>query len=294
MANLQTIEIPTRVGCLDDSAFETDGAADAHGVRELVRTRNLLVCRPKMVFRYLAAAQGSDTDATAYGAALSWGSPFWTPALPLPVDGIEVAKTPGMTLLRLAVRAVISTDREVDFALGTRGKPFRPDLALTEYLKAFGTGASERFTKDDIEAHPADGESLDLWQRAALDPDNDPALSTGTYGGTSSGTVTAIMANGAGQATFFSAGAAWNVVGSQVHKGGHAVTFRTAGDSRIVYGPCPITEVWRGAAPGTGLTFQLAPGTPTPRVQVGDTYKITTLPAVRVLSVAVYEAARTR
>lgn len=294
MVDLRTAEIAEPVGCLDDGAFPIDGSVDADALRELVRSRNTLLGRGKLVYRFLAAAQGDDDESAAYGAALLFAWPGWQQIIPVPVGGLEVAKTPGMTTLRLALRLRVDAAAKVEVFLATRAKPLSLTLRAADLLQLTGDGTSQRETKDDCACAAGDGETIGLHLRGVIDPDADAALDTGTYGGTSTGTVTAVTAVSVGTAAFLSGGAAWNLSPSaEVQDGGYVVTFFSASDGRVIYGPVPIVDTYRlTPSAGKGLVFAELPGARL-TVAAGDTYKITKVPAVRIYSAAIYEARRT-
>lgn len=284
----RTPELATRVGCLDDTAFGEDDSADAWGLRELARNANRLLARGGLMFRDVGNAAGTTAELQANGAKLSHVWPIWQACLPCPELGLPVPKKPGLTRMRLRARATISSGRKVLLQVATRRRPLTEDPAQAQILEMAGTGSSEVYEANDFEVDVAEGELLSFYALGQTDPDTDPLLNTGLFGGASSGTTNVQ----GGVFLDLTLGAAWNTTGAEVHRGGHYVVFRsTSADARILWGPCPITEVYRETwATGKGLFFYPPP--PADLLGAELAYEIHTLPQMRLHSVACYSVDR--
>jgi len=250
------------LGFLDDAAFADNAAGDVWAERELVRNGNLLKARGGLVNRWLADAASADSS-EAQGAALGVLWPFWHLATQL--DHFPVPKKPGLTRLRVAMRATIEVGRDLELQVASAGNGVAGDLLANpppgSTLVCAGSGARERYTGEfDVQTNAY--ELLSYYVRGLPDPDKDGLLDTGTYGGASSGTVSQMLwAAG----VFWDNATTWNVTGSQVHLGGHYITFFAGADNRPVWGPAAVLNVLRDtASSGHGLFFW-----PTPPATVG-------------------------
>lgn len=287
MTDLRSFEWADHIGCLDDAAFGVDAGGDADALREAVRNTNAFVGRGRMIYRWLGAAHGVYGEAPGGGWGYAW--PIWQYCLPIPLGGVPVPKKPGITKARVILRGVFASGKTFNFAMGSIGRPFASVWPSTEYLSFTGTGSSQRPTVTEFTVREGGEESLSFYLRGNIDPAADSLMVTATYGGTNTGTVTNSTVFGT-RAIFYSGGATWNVAGSQVDKGGHYVVFTAANDGRILWGPCPILDIWRGPAnAGSGLYY----GYPVPpegvaRSLTNQTYTIYKLPDYRLTSIAVY------
>lgn len=282
-------ELATRIGCLDDEAFAVDASADAWGLRELVRNGNTFLARGGLMFRELGNVAGTDTETQAQGAKLSTVWPIWQACLALPEQGMPVPKKPGLTQMRMRVRATITSGRTVLLQVGTRLRPFNDQVAYAQVLEMLGTGALAVYEKNDVEVDVAEGELLSFFAQTELDYENDPLLVTATYGGASTGTTYLSPRSLFWDQTLATP---WNTTGAQVHLGGHYVLFRsTSADKRVLWGPCPIVEVYR-ESPGAGEALYFYPEPPPELLGVELDYQIRKLPEMRLHSVACYSVDR--
>ena len=285
MSLVQPPETATLIGCLEDDTFETDGPAHAHGIRELMRAGNTRKDRGALMFRRLGSTRGTLDEVHAGNlAGFLW--PFWFTLFP--EQDFPALKMPGLAEMRVAARLAITSGRDGLLQVNTRAQPFQNDPPAADVLTMSGTGSSARYTKEDVPIHPGgEEESLTFLVRGVVDPDGDPLLATGTYGGANSGTVTQLWPEG----LFFDSalGTPWNTSGSQVHTGGHYVVFRSAGDNRIVAGPFAVLDVYRESPlAGEGLFFWPPIETSVAVPLTGLEYEIRTLARYKVDSVAAY------
>lgn len=287
-------EIATIHGALDDAAF-TDGAPlSAHVARTLIRNGNRLAARGHLVFRHVAPGAVSP-EATVY-AGLAYAPSYWTKALPL-VHPFPVEKAQGLTKLRMKIRADITTDAIVDFALCTsaygRRSPF--DITSTGLLNMVGTGVPAPYTQADVACRKGDGEELGLYIKAQGHSD-DPQLDFTTYGGVASGLATV-----RGTDYFFRLGSQWNTSGSNgtaspqnLAEAGHRVAFYTniLGGGRLLHS-AQIVGV--GEPTGAGRTDALFfwPPVATPSQIDQSRFVIYKSPDLQILSVAIYAQDRT-
>lgn len=265
-------ELATEYGQLADAAFGDGSPGSAHVMRELGRNGNLLKARGGQVQRFVSDARSSSDG---QGNALSFAPPYWqhlVPGLIIPAN-----KKSGITSVRCRLRVQIDNGYKVLFSLGTMPRPTPRGRALStaELVVATGTGAEQVLTFTQ-RAQTAPGESLSLYCRHLVDPDNDAKLVTGTYGTPNTGTVVSVPT----PYSFTASGATWN----NVHTGGHYVIFEASG-GRVLHVPSKIVD--------TLSTIELAIfphfGTDTIRYGVrASTFTLYKSPAVRLISCAVY------
>lgn len=282
-------EIPTHVGCLDDGAFTANDGGDAYCLRELIRSRNTMVSRGGLMFRYVA--RGAHSDTVLGGEALQWADPFWQAAIP--VCRFPCPKKAGITSASLAIRVQAASASTTQIQIATLGCPFAQDpwTNTSNSIAISGTGSITRSIMSNVKVQPSPDEAISIYMRGFMHPAIDPQMSTVTYGGVSTGIV-----SGNSRDMFMAAGyPAWNTgVTTAPDKGGHYVIFTNTTDSTTVAGPYKVIGVIRSTTSDNAHGLYCYPQLPLPDALVDTTFTIYKIPEFRICSVAMYGNDRLR
>jgi hypothetical protein len=179
-------EIATAYGGLDDAAF-TDGAPlSAATLRELARNTNRLAARGGLLWRWVDTVGDASVSLSKFYSVIL-GPMDLTYMVPQAI--LPIRKKPGIRQFRVRVRFRAVSGAHVLIRGQTQAGI---DDAYAEGL-GLDTTTAVQLT---LPAREGPGEALSFAWRWSADPENDPLIDTGTYGGASSGSSATIRRSG--------------------------------------------------------------------------------------------------
>jgi hypothetical protein len=269
-------EVPDRFGAVEDEAIIDGEPGGAEVLRAMGRNANRLVVRGDLIFR---ACFDPDPSSEGPGVAKSFAPPYWQHLIPVPA--VPVSKKFGITTARARIRISVTSGRTILLYVGTAQRPTPVGRPMDELIKILGTGSTEPYDFE-FPVREQRGEILSIYYRAIIDPVNDPLMNTGTFGTVNQGVV-----DTGGAFEFSDNGSAWNASGAnQPHLGGHYVYFTDSSDTTPIHGPAEV----RQTVSATSLSFY--PPAPQHQALRGSTFTLRKLPAVQLVSIAIYGKSR--
>jgi len=283
---MDTPEIATLFGALDDDGLIDGAPASAHTLRTLAMTANRLVTKGHVLTNLVWPSDNTVAEAVGQLRGIAW--PWWHHILP----PVPTPKKPGLTTADLEVVATVETrtsDGTVEVQTVTGAAQFRPSASTTaNVLTMTGAGASafEVFGMDNIPISRGSMDEVSFLIRGRPTDDTAQAADGGTP---STGTV------GRSGANWFEpdSGASWTFTTPSTLANwadtGHYVQFQVSGVD-----VAPIAAVINVSQEGNDRCY-FYPYFNSDQVRMinGSTYTLKQLPRYQIANLALYANART-